>query len=110
MGSSLALLVFAVGVSGLFFLDHDKSQRTSKFLWLPVVWLGINASRPISTWFGLGYEAAGQPSSSGSVMDQIVSGLLILVGIIGIVRRRKITLPVLRASWPIVLYFALCLF
>jgi exopolysaccharide production protein ExoQ len=109
MGSSLASFICAVGISGLFYLDRDNSARTSKFLWLPVIWLWINASRPISNWLGVPYESAGQ-ASAGNLIDQLVAGLLILGGIIAIVQRRKIATAVLRSSWPIVLYFSFCLF
>lgn len=110
MGPSIAILVFAVGIGGLFFLNHDDTARTSKFLWLPVIWLAINASRPISTWFGMGFEVPGDPASSGSVLDQVVAGLLILFGIVAIIQRRRTSITVLRTSWPIVLYFSFCLF
>jgi O-antigen ligase len=110
MGPSIAVLVFAVGIGGLFFLNHDDAARTSRFLWLPVIWFWINASRPVSTWFGLGYEVPGDPASSGSFLDQAVAGLLIFLGIIVIIQRRRTSIAVLRASWPIVLYFSFCLF
>jgi exopolysaccharide production protein ExoQ len=110
MGSAIAVFVYAVGIGGLFYLDRDGGARTSKFLWLPVIWLWICASRPVSTWFGMGYEAAGDPASTGSLLDQLVAGLLILIGIIVIILRRKTSIAVLRASWPIVLYFSFCLF
>ena len=110
MGPSIAVLAFAVGIGGLFSLNHDSAARTSKVLWLPVIWLWINASRPISTWFAMGYEAAGDPASSGSLLDQSVAGLLIFFGIIAIIRRRRTSIAVLRTSWPVVLYFSFCLF
>jgi exopolysaccharide production protein ExoQ len=110
MSSSLALFVWVVGISGLFCLNRDNSARTSKFLWLPVIWLWINASRPISVWFGMASEAPGGQPSAGSLIDQLVAGLLILFGIIAIIRRRSVSIAVLRASWPIALYFSFCLF
>ncbi len=103
MGASVPIFVFAVGIGGLFFLNRDDNTRTSKFLWLPVIWLWINASRPISTWFG-------DPAADSSLLDQFVAGLLIFVGIIAIILRRKTSIAVLRASWPIVLYYSFCLF
>src|SRR6266699_3115389 len=90
MGSSLALLVFAVGICGLFFLDRDTSARTSKALWLPVFWLWINGSRPISAWLGMSLpeESPGQLPATSAV-DQLVAGILMLLAIIVIVRRRR---------------------
>src|ERR1700739_1577894 len=111
MGPSLALFAYIVGISGLFYLDRDPSVRTSKALWLPVIWLWINGSRPISTWLGMGVaqsEAAGQLPSSSS-LDQLVAGALMLLGISVLVQRRKLVSSVLGTSWPIALYFSFCL-
>jgi exopolysaccharide production protein ExoQ len=104
MSSSVALLVYTVGVVGLFFLNRDNSVRTSKALWLPVMWLWIDGSRSISSWLGVG-----SVSESVSVPDEIVAGALTVLGIIVIVRRGKTVIPVLRRSWPILLYFSFCL-
>jgi exopolysaccharide production protein ExoQ len=110
MASLITFIAWAVGIGSLFFLNRDDTQRTSKFLWLPVIWFWINASRPISVWLGLGSEVAGDSSSTGSGIDQVVAGLLILFGIVAILQRRRTSMAVLRASWPIVLYFSFCLF
>ena len=40
----VATLVFLVGILGLFALDRDSRDRTSKALWLPVFWLMIIGS------------------------------------------------------------------
>jgi exopolysaccharide production protein ExoQ len=110
MGPSIAVVVFAVGIGILFFLNRDDTVRTSKFLWLPVIWFSISASRPISVWLGRGYEAVGDSSSASSLLDQSVAGILIFLGLIAIFLRRRISMAVLRASWPIGLYFSFCLF
>ena len=59
MGTPLALLICHLGVAGLFFLDRDKSVRNSKALWLPVIWLWIVGSRPVSAWLGMGSGSGG---------------------------------------------------
>jgi hypothetical protein len=110
MNPSLALLLFVVGICGLFFLDRDKYVRPSKAVWLPVIWLWINGSRPVSTWLGMGVQLNESPGQlpDTSFLDQAVAGSLLLLGIIVIARRRDVT-ALLRASWPIVLYFFYCL-
>jgi exopolysaccharide production protein ExoQ len=104
MNPSLALLVFVVGIGGLFFLNRDKSVHTSKALWLPVIWLWINGSRSISGWSGMGAL-----SESVSVPDEIVAGTLMVSGIIVLACRGRKVIPVLRRSWPVLLYFSFCL-
>jgi O-antigen ligase len=109
MGSSFALFVFVVGIGGLFFLDRDKSARTSKAVWLPVIWLWITGSRPVSEWLGMGTpeQIPGQLPST-SPFDQSLVGLLMLFGIL-VIRRRRHVRAVLKASWPILFYFSFCL-
>src|SRR5215472_6601627 len=104
MNPSFALLLFVVGIWGLFFLDRDKSVRVSKALWLPVIWLGLASSRSLSTWLGMGspiWDTPGQLPESSS-LDQAVAGTLMLLGVIVLIRRRRDVRTALRASWPIV--------
>jgi len=107
MDSSFALSAFII--AGLFFLDRDNAARTSKALWLPVIYLCINLSRPLSFWLGMSPppELPGEPPP-GSPLDQSVVGLLVVFGIIVICRRRHVR-AVLRANWSIVLYFSFSL-
>jgi exopolysaccharide production protein ExoQ len=110
MGSSIALFVFIVGIVGLFFLDRDNSVRPSKALWLPVIWMWIYGSRPISVWLGLSplTESTTSPAAS-SLLDQLVAVILMVFGIFVIGHRRRDVIFLLRRSWPIALYFSYCL-
>lgn len=111
MPPQIATLLFAAGIAALFWLDRDDSVRTSKALWLPIIWLSINGSRPISAWLGMGVpqEIPGQPPAS-SPLDQVVAATLMLLGAIVLLRRGRDVTRLLKANWPIVLYFAFCLF
>src|SRR5262249_14520366 len=53
-------------------------------------------------------EVAGQ-MPEGSFLDQLVAAFLMLLAIVVLVRRGKEVKSVLKASWPIVLYFSFCL-
>jgi len=106
----IATVLFAVGIAGLFWLDRDGSVRVSKPLWLPVIWLSTNGSRSVSAWLGMGapMEIPGQPPAT-SLLDQLFAGTLMLSGVIVLIRRRRDVTGLLKASWPIVLYFSFCL-
>ena len=111
MSPSIALFAFIVGIAGLFFLDRDKSARTSKALWLPIIWLGTGSgSRPASVWLGIDApeQATGQLPAS-SPLDQLVAGAIMLLAVIVLIRRRRDVVGLLKASWPIVLYFSYAL-
>jgi exopolysaccharide production protein ExoQ len=110
MSSQVATLLFAVGIAGLFWLDRDKSIRTSKALWLPVIWVSINGSRSVSAWLGMGPgpEIAGQ-APPVSLLDQAIAGGLMLLGAVVLLYRWRDAVAVLKASWPIVLYVSFAL-
>lgn len=111
MSASLAFLIFGVGVAGLFFLDRDKSSRTSKALWLPVIWIWIAGSRTVSLWLGIGSESAGNLASTldGSPLDAVIFEVLIFAGVIVLCCRRKRAISLLHASVPVLVYFLYCL-
>jgi exopolysaccharide production protein ExoQ len=111
MSPSLATLVYACGIAGLFYLDRDKSIQTSKALWLPVVYILAVGSRPVSFWLG------GTPSSGvdiqleGSPIDGAFFQILLVMALFVLVYRGHRTLTFLNANLPIsiLIYFAFCL-
>jgi len=111
MSTNLALLIFGIGIAGLFFLDRDNSVRVSKALWLPVMWLWIVGSRPVSTWLGVGATTGNTLDATldGSPVDAAVFAALLIAGLIVLVYRKKKTTAYLAASGPILLYFLYCL-
>jgi exopolysaccharide production protein ExoQ len=110
MGAPLAFLICCVGIAGLFFLDREKGPSNSKALWLPVVWLWIIGSRPVSAWFGISGGSAGlEGTLDGSPVDAAVFAVLIFVGILVLFQRQKKTNAYLSLSGPIIIYFVYCL-
>ncbi|MGD0778721.1 MAG: hypothetical protein ABSC05_38570, partial [Candidatus Solibacter sp.] len=109
MSPHIALFICIVGIAGLFFLDRDTSVRNSKALWLPVIWLWIVGSRPVSVWFGIAPPADVDVQLHGSPVDRFVFLVLLAAGIVVLIRRSSRTSALLKASWPILIYFAFCL-
>jgi exopolysaccharide production protein ExoQ len=109
MPAWIATCVFAVGILGLFALDRDRKIRTSKALWLPVIWIWIIGSRDISVWLGIGPTASVSQLPEGSPLDALVFAVLLAAGIIVLIRRSSRTGALLRANWAILLYFSFCL-
>src|ERR1700691_3832395 len=101
MISSIALLVWIVGVAGLFYLDRDDSVPTSKALWLPVIWIAIVGSRSLSNWFGMAAPAGTDPQLDGTQPDRIVFQILVIASVAVLFFRAKQTGTFLKASWPI---------
>ena len=112
MGAPLAFLICSVGILGLFYLDRDKSVRVSAALWLPVIWLWIAGSRSVSSWLGVTGPSSGNVLAStldGSPLDAAIYEFLIVVGLIVLFQRRRKTNALLKASFPILIYFFYCL-
>jgi exopolysaccharide production protein ExoQ len=111
MNPNVAFLIFSTGIAGLFFLNRDSSVRTSKALWLPVIWLWIVGSRPVSAWFGVGVNTTNalDATLNGSPIDAAVFAILLCIGLAVLIYRRKITNAYLALSGPIIFYFLYCL-
>src|SRR5690348_11564011 len=109
MSPSLASLICTCGIAGLFYLDRDNSVHTSKALWLPVAWIWLVGSRPVSSWLGLTPSNGANVQLEGSPVDAAVLGVLIAAAIGILIRRGSRIRALLTANWPILIYFLYCL-
>jgi exopolysaccharide production protein ExoQ len=112
MGAPLAFLICSIGIAGLFFLDRDRSTRNSKAIWLPVLWLWIVGSRPLSSWLGIGWgnsQNALDATLDGNPLDAFVFAVLLIAGFVVLLKRGPKTRAFLKASGPILIYFLYCL-
>ncbi len=105
MNPSVASLIYACGIAGLFYLDRDKSARTSKALWLPVVYLWIVGSRPVSAWLGVMPAGETEVQLEGSPVDRAVYLALLIAATCVLVYRGRSTTRFLKANWPVLAYF-----
>jgi len=108
MNPLLAAFIYTCGIAGLFYLDRDRTVRTSTALWLPVLYFCIVGSRPVSSWLGLS-PTGGNVQLEGSPLDAAIFGILLCASIGELLRRRNKVLRLLAANWPILLYFSYCL-
>jgi exopolysaccharide production protein ExoQ len=106
----IAAGIFVVFIAVLFYLEHKAEPRTSSTLWIPVFWLMIVGSRPLTLWIKPGptYAFAGS-YSEGSPVDAAVFGALIAAGIVELNWRSTRVRQFLRANLPLVLFFTYCL-
>ena len=109
MNPSIASLVYVCGIAGLFYLDRDSSIRTSKALWLPVVYLGIVGSRPISAWLGMAPAYGTDVQMDGSPVDRVFFAALLIAAIFVLAGRGRRIFAFINANWLILAYFLFCL-
>jgi len=105
-----ALLIAAMVLLVLLLMERETGVRTSKALWIPVVWMMIVGSRPVSFWTSRGAGASiADQLSSGSPVDAAIYGLLIAAGVVALNMRSRHVRQFLRINTPILLFFAFCL-
>jgi O-antigen ligase len=100
--------VFVLGILCLFMLDRDPKVRTSKAVWIPVVWMLLAASRPFSEWTRNAPERTVVENLEGNPLQRNIFGVLMAIGIIVLVVRGRKVLTLLRMNGPILLYFSYC--
>lgn len=83
MPSSLALLLWFVGVAVLLRFDPARETRTSLALWVPLVWMFIIATRLPSQWLGGGQiQSASQALEEGNSLDRAIFASLIVLSFV----------------------------
>ncbi len=109
MPPTVAAILFAAGILGLFWLDRDTRTRCSVALWIPLAWLSLAGSRSVSQWlqFGSPIDAAEQ-ALEGNPVDRVVYTGLLLMGLAVLFNRRKQAARLLRANGPILFFFLYC--
>ena len=109
MSPSLASLIFAVGIGGLFWLDRDPKSRTSYILWLPILWLAILSSRSVSAWLGgSSVTTSGDEYLEGSPLDRALLAGLIVMALLVLIARGRRTGELLRQNLPLVVFLLYC--
>jgi exopolysaccharide production protein ExoQ len=89
-------------------LDRDRRARISKALWIPVAWLFIASSRPVSLWLSKDPTDFHDRNLEGSPLDRNVFTALIVAALIVLVMRRTKVGALLRANGPILLFLLYC--
>jgi O-antigen ligase len=95
-----------IGILGLFVCDREPLLRTSRALWIAVLWMLLAGSRTVTEWSA--------PNAPRHTMQQFVESnpvernillALIGIGLIVLAFRGRRTLAVMRMNWPMLLFF-----
>lgn len=107
----LATIIYISGIIVLFCLDRDPDTQTSRALWIPVTWLLIIGSRPVSMWLGMSPTGGtADVYLEGSPIDRVVFLALLLAGLIVLLQRAGQVSPLLHTNGPILLFFSYAAF
>jgi hypothetical protein len=107
MPRQLAILVFTVFTVWLWRQDKKSRPHLSKALWVPLIWLLLLGSRPLSwwSWFFFGVGSSSTSDLDGNGVDRIFYSLLICVSVIIISRRRVSWNSIFRGNTGLVLFY-----
>src|SRR5579872_533314 len=94
----IATVAYIIGILVLFILDREKGVRTSKALWLPVAWLLIISSRPVTVWLGIAPASSDTMYLEGSPIDRNIYLGLVAAAVFVLIQRRSVVMRVLRAN------------
>ena len=109
MPPPLALLLTVGGIVFLIRRDVREQPNVSSALWLPVIWVVIIGSRPISQWLNLGSPAEASALEDGSPLDRLIYLALIIAGICVLSRRGVRISEVIRENRWLSLFLLYCL-
>ncbi|MBK9170107.1 MAG: O-antigen ligase family protein [Bryobacterales bacterium] len=109
MPSQLALLVTIAGIIGFFYLGIRDKGRASIALWIPVIYVSILASRPVSMWFGISPTASADQLADGSELDRLTFLALQFAAFLVLIGRRKAVLALVRRNLPVLVFVGYCL-
>jgi exopolysaccharide production protein ExoQ len=102
MGSTNAVIAFSAFILIAFVIEARKRKKVSPAAWLPLFWMVICASRSISQWMNLSsHEIQDQAAYiaanlSGSPIDKVALGIIIVWGLIIIYKRRETAVGIFR--------------
>jgi O-antigen ligase len=89
MGRQLAAVLFVGFILWLFVRDRQRSAAVSMAAWLPLLWVAIVGSRPVSQWFGGSLEMQTPDEYlKGSPFDMVIFLSLIVGGVLVLLQRR----------------------
>lgn len=99
----LILLVFLIFAAWLIKRDIARRPGISRAIWIPTLWLGILASRPLSTWIGIG---GGSDTLDGSPVDRIFYLTLILAAMVTLSKRSVDWGWLVARNWPVLVFYS----
>lgn len=110
MASNIAIYAFIALIAWFFYRDRRLRPMTSAALWVPLLWLLIIGTRPVSFWFNPGLRPDKvEAYLEGSPLDAGGYLLLLVLGIAVLLRRRVNWGAVISANRWVAVFFLYCL-
>ncbi len=101
----VALILCLILVIVLLYIERRRNQEASLALWVPTFWMLISASRAIGRWFEGGVLWTDADIETGSALDRLVLGILIVVALLTLVKRKIDWSRILKDNFWLILVF-----
>jgi exopolysaccharide production protein ExoQ len=109
MPPPLALFLTLGFIFWLFRRDFRERPNVSGALWIPLIWMLIICSRPVSVWLQMfGLPLGGTSVEEGSPLDALVWGGLIVSGFYVLNKRQVSLSEVVRNNGWLTVFFIYC--
>jgi O-antigen ligase len=107
----IATLIFVALIIALIRFTREPGVKVSAAVWIAFAWLWFASSRGPSQWLTVQTTSrvASTAYSEGNAIDRNLLGGLMLLGVLVLTSRAKITVAFLAANIPAVLFFGYCL-
>lgn len=104
----IATLATAVGCALIMRLDREPA-RLSNAIWLPLIWLMIACSRPVSNWMSFGSPVSvSDQYIEGSPLDRNILTLLLVLAFWVLTNRKRQVGQLIRRNVPLFLFLGYC--
>lgn len=108
MPPKIALLVCAALIVWLFVRERKGREPLSAALWLPLAWVFLVGSKPVSMWLQMDGAQSAVDYLEGSPLDRMVFFTLIAGGLIVLLQRRESWISIIwNNKWVFAFYFYL---
>jgi exopolysaccharide production protein ExoQ len=110
MSRQIALFIFIAFIAWLFYRDRKLRPMTSIALWIPLLWVIIIGTRPISLWFADASLHAETLDDylKGSPFDRTIFLVLFVAGSVVLIKRRRMLTDIFSENRLFFVFFIFC--
>jgi len=105
----IALLFCILFICVCLYLEKSYNPKVSFASWIPLIWLLLSSTKPISYWLGLGTVNISELDyEQGNPINRFVFTILIILGIIILKKRNFRFVLFIKNNYWILIWFAYC--